>query len=157
MGTEIEKKQIRGQAEVNKTSKKTETPAVEENLELQDVETQTFTMEQMEEMMNRKFEQREKNSVQLGATLQEITEYRGEKKDKLGNIVLLPDNTPDYYPTSYTAILLYNGGSLDAAITPALAQTLIVGKRYYCEGVIGECRAFGKTYMGPNFSKFTQL
>ena len=124
---------------------------------LNNFEEKTFTLEQMEEMMNRKFEQREKNSVQLGATLQEITEYRGEKKDKLGNIILLSDGTPDYYPTSYTAILVYNGGSLDAAITPDIAKTLVAGKRYYCEGIIGECRSYGKTYMGPNFSKFTQL
>jgi len=153
---ETVKKSPRGQAPENLTSGN----SVQENEDLKDLEVQTLTMEQIEEMVNKKLAQREENSVRLGGKLMLLEEVLGgEKKDKDTKQILIDPVTKKSlrYDTKYFATFAFVGGDIRTEITVANFESLVETKTYSCIGYIGQVKEYGNVYMSAKFTKFIRL
>lgn len=132
----------------------------DENLELEDLEVKTLTMTEIEDMLNKKLEQREENSVQLGGKLVLLEEVLGgEKKDKDTKQILIDPITQKAlrYDTKYYATFAFVGGDIRTEITLANFKILEETKTYTCSGYIGQVKEYGNVYMGAKFTSFNKL
>jgi hypothetical protein len=125
-----------------------------ENEKIEDKETKPMT----EADFIAKMKQNTANTIELGATVLEIEEYRGEKKNKETNEVLTDDDGNIlYHPISYTVHLSIDGGVLKLPITEKRASELIIGRRYFCEGKFMIVFQYGKEVIAPTISSYTLL
>ncbi|MGM0518188.1 MAG: hypothetical protein ACQERD_00935 [Campylobacterota bacterium] len=114
---------------------------------------------QAERKMELKIQQREMNTIKLGATVVNTELIRGReivdkqtgevKKDSAGNAMR--------YPDKFKAQLLFNGGNMETSITEDDFSQLQPNKKYLCEGYMGEIKVFGNVQIAPIFTSFTQL
>jgi len=111
-----------------------------------------------EEKFIQMMEQREANTIRLGAKIasKEIVEG-GEKKDKDGNPIIDGNGIVQRYPSTYYVDLTFDGGSIRTSVQSALFSTLEENKRYLCIGRLGNVRVFGKEQIMPIFTEFTKL
>ncbi len=110
------------------------------------------------EMAIRERKQEKSNIIELGAELAELeTKPGSERKNKDGQIIMNPDNTPAKYPDKYYATFVFMGGTIQVEVKDTQLPSLVVGETYFCKGRLAMVKNFGKEELSPVFTVFTQL
>lgn len=132
----------------------TVTKTVQPHPELEDCEAKPYTRE----MAIRERKQEKSNIIELGAELAELETKEGsERKNKDGQIIMNPDNTPAKYPDKYYATFVFMGGTIQVEVKEVQLPSLIIGETYFCKGRLAMVKNFGKEELAPVFTTFTQL
>lgn len=114
-------------------------------------------------LMNRelelKQEQREENTVRLGAKVVDTRINQGQPViDKASGQQKVVNGVPQCYPDKFFVTFSYDGGSLETEIKlKEDFESFELNKRYHCIGYLGFQKIFGVDTLMPIFTKFTKI
>ena len=114
---------------------------------------------QMNAEFERKQEQRETNSVLLGARVVAKRVQNGQPiMDKTTGEQKVFNGVPQCYPDRYFVTLQFIGSELETEIKDkTVFDDLAEMKTYFCEGRLGEVKNFGVSELKPIITKFTKI
>ena len=127
------------------------------DINIEDLEAQIIA--KMNAEFEAKQEQREMNSVRLGARVISKRVVNGSPiVDKTTGEQKVLGGIPQTYSDKYYVVLQLVGAELETEIKDfTVFDSLEENKTYFCEGRIGEVKNYGVSSLAPIITKFTKI